>query len=966
MSNRRQLVRQTAAVLMAPGLIVDLLPRFAVPGLRAREVDAAADPNSPPSRVDRAQAKEQSMMRQMTRTLCVLPLLLATATATAQAETTLHVSPQGDDANAGTAADAALRTPAAAQQRLRELRDDDTPGPFTVVLHDGVYRLDDTLTFTVGDGGTADEPVTWRAAEGAEPVLSGGTRLPDTWQAPDEGNIWTLELDDVAAGHWYFHQLWIDGRRATRARYPNEGYLGTAGPLPHIENPREHRGDREASLGFRYREGDLQQWDHLDDVNIFLFHAWTASLHWIKELDTDANEVHFVNPNVWPVGWWDREDQRYYVENFLEALDAPGQWYLDRESGVLHYWPREDQDLTAAEVYAPRLRQLVRVEGDGEAGDPVEGLRFEGIAFQHADWAPEREQTADGQSVSFATAAVHVSAARHVTFERCEIAHVGEHGIWFAQGTQHSTLRQTRVHDLGAGAVRIGEPSSPSHDWQAVEYNVVDNCFLHNGGNVFPAGCGILLQRASHNEITHNEISDFYYTGISVGWSWGYAESSAHHNIVRYNHVHHLGWGVLSDMGGIYTLGDSPGTQITHNIFHHIRSYSYGGWGLYTDEGSTGIVMSHNLVYNTQTGGFHQHYGRDNVISNNILAFSATHQLQRTRVEDHNSFTFENNIVLFDNANLLRLNWADDNFTMRDNVYWDTSGEPLDFNGHSFEQWQARGHDEGSAVADPRFARPDFSDREQRPLSPEDFELRDDSPALERGFEPLELDRVGLYGDKDWVSLPETIDRPRMTFETTARVREHIDDFEDYAVGDRPAGASAIGVTGGAEIAVTDAIAATGTQSLRFADAPDLPHRWHPHLFYTLDLRRGEAVSRFDLRRGDEAELSIEWRDRASPYRTGPRLTIAPDGALRASGGDVLLHLPADQWVNFELTARLGTDSDGTYDLSVTLPGESPHRFKDVPFQSDDFRRFQWFGISSMATDTREFFLDNLEIRLAR
>ncbi len=783
-------------------------------------------------------------MRQMTRTLCVLPLLLAMATAHAQ--TTLHVSPHGDDANAGTAADAALRTPAAAQQRLRELRDDDAPGPFTVVLHDGVYRLDDTLTFAASDGGTADEPVTWRAAEGATPVLSGGTRLPDAWQAPDEGDIWTLELDDVAAGDWYFHQLWIDGRRATRARYPNEGYLRTAGPLPGFENPHDHRGNREASLGFRFRDDDLQHWGNFDDVNIFLFHAWTASLHWVEELDTDANEVHFVTPSGWPVGWWETNRQRYYVENFLEALDAPGQWYLDRETGVLHYWPREDEDLAAAEAVAPRLRQLVRVEGDGEAGDPVEHLRLEGIVFKHADWViPDRGRPADGQSVSFATAAVHVSAARHVTFERCEIAHVGEHGIWFAEGTQHSTLRQTRVHDLGAGAVRIGEPSSPSQDWQAVEHNVVDNCLLHNGGNVFPAGCGVLLQRASHNEITHNEISDFYYTGISVGWSWGYADSSAHHNIVRYNHVHHLGWGVLSDMGGIYTLGVSPGTEITHNIFHNIRSYSYGGWGLYTDEGSTGIVMSHNLVYNTQTGGFHQHYGRDNVIRNNILAFSAEHQLQRTRNEDHNSFDIEGNIIFFDNANLLGGNWSNDNFTMRDNVYWDTSGVPLDFNGHSFEQWQARGHDAGSAVADPRFAREDFRDRQQRPLSPKDFELRDDSPAFERGFEPLELDRVGLYGDEDWVGLPETIDRPRMTFQTTARVREHIDDF-------------------------------------------------------------------------------------------------------------------------FELTARLGTDSDGTYDLSVTLPGESPHRFEDVPFQSDDFRRFQWFGISSMATDTREFFLDNLEIRPAR
>jgi parallel beta-helix repeat protein len=634
-----------------------------------------------------------------------------------------------------------------ARDALRESR---TPGkpdkPSIVLVRGGTYRLGSPIVFAPEDSGTPAACVTYAAYPGEEPMLSGG-RLVTGWRK-NAGAVWTTEVPEVKAGQWYFNQLFVNGQRRTRARTPNVGYLRTDGPLPGLKNPKD-RQDRAAKMGFRYKPGDLKRWDNLEDVVLFVYHSWTTSLNWVASLDEQNHTVRFTAPTGWPLSYWEK-NQRYYVENCLDALDSPGEWYLNRETGVLSYWPLPSEDMATAEVVAPALRKLVVFDGDVDGGKLVQHIQLKGLTLEHADWMVENRGPADGQAAAWLEAAVFAEGAQHCVLQACEVRHVGEYGIYFQRGCKDNRIVRCHVHDLGAGGVRIGYMKGPENDRVASERNVIDNCFIHDGGYVFRAGVGVWIGRSSFNTVSHNEISGFDYTGISVGWSWGYQPSSAHHNTIEYNHVHHIGRGVLSDMGGIYTLGISPGTVIRNNLFYDIYSYSYGGWGLYTDEGSSGIVLENNIVYNTKTGGFHQHYGRENVVRNNILAFSKEGQIQRSREENHLSFTFERNIVYFNQGSLLSGNWKNGNYRTDYNVYWDASGRDVKLAGMTFAQWQAKGFDKNSIIADPMFVDPQNHD----------FRVKPEPPAFKLGFQPIDASKVGLYGDPEWVALPKRAARP--------------------------------------------------------------------------------------------------------------------------------------------------------------------------------------------------------------
>ncbi len=864
----------------------------------------------------------------------VVSCILAIATHSAHA-LTVRVSPDGKDG-----AETSL---AGARDAVRKARDAGDTSDARVLFAAGTYVIAEPVVFE-----PRDSSVIYEAAPGAKVILTGGQRIDGAMK----DGVWTAQVDPA----WRFEGLWVNGKRAQRARTPNEGFIQATGQPqkpPGDAKPTGDAGKTLLSIEPQYAK-DLAglSSEEKRDVNVLVYFTWDINRHRLANADADGTLQFTGGQRRSFFSLAPYHNMR--LENYRAALDAPGEWFVDR-SGKLLYIPRKGETVT--DVRAPVAPQWIVLRGDPKKNEFVSKLAFRGLSFQHQAWITPPDGAAFGQAESLLIAAIEADGARDITFEDCEFAHTMTNALWFRRGCKDITVRKCHIHDLGAAGVKIGDPAVSNDGPDHTSHVLVENCIIQSGGRVFPAGIGAVIFHASDCTLRHCDIGDFFYSAVSIGWTWGYKPTPCARNTVEFCNLHHLGWAELSDMGAVYTLGPQPGTVIRGCHMHDIGCASYGGWGMYNDEGSTGIVWENNLVHDTQDGGYHQHYGRGNIIRNNIFAFQKEVQIRRSKPEEFMAFSFEQNIVLFSEGKLfgqLDKNWLDGRVQLNRNVYWKTGGQPFDFAGKTWDEWRFLGQDAESVLADPLFVAAEKGD----------YTLRPESPALKLGFKPFDWRSAGVTGDDAWRKLAAKDFGPmKYGMKPKPLPLKLAEGFEGTPVGGKPSQTQGHYKKGDI-IRIVGEGASKDSHCLQLTDNADLPAAYEPHFYYVPNHEQGTTRVAFDVKLDANYHLIHEWRDNTplagKAYQTGPMIEFKK-GALMI-GARKLADYPANAWLHVELTANLGEGRENTFDLALTLPGGEPLRFEKLPFAGTHMEKIDWLGFSSPGKESANCWLDEIGI----
>jgi hypothetical protein len=538
------------------------------------------------------------------------------------APTAIYVSPiTGSDSNPGTESQP-LQTLPAAQQLVRSENANMT-GPLTVYLEDGTYRLTHPLTFTPLDSGTNGYTVSWTAAPGASPIISGAIQISAWKLANASKQIWSAPVPASLSTR----QIYVNGMRASMTMgFPPTpltragiAYIASSSAMEHWRNP--------SGIEFAYpNQLSYPAWPICPASKIQGKFIYMAQPCWNNSNDRKPNLVG------WSGGFL---TQPSYIENAYELLAQPGQFYLDQHKHVLYYIPRAGEDMSTADVEAPVLQTLI--SGSGTPQAPIHDVTFSGIEFAFATWmqpsTPEgfseiqSNYTVTGKRGYAYQGLCHLekgatcpygnwtkepgnvafSYDQHIHFLDDRFVHLGGAGLNLDDGSQNGTVKGCVFTDISGNGIEIGGVDMPEAKGSAQtdSMTVADN-HIYGIGVEYPGAAGILAGYVADTSIAHNQIDHVPYVAISVGWG-GWLDKRNQPSVPNYAHddsvTNNLIYDfmeVVADGGGIYTqgiLGTSlkTGLQVTGNVVHD--QLDWGG-ALKGDDGTTYVTYQKNVLYN--------------------------------------------------------------------------------------------------------------------------------------------------------------------------------------------------------------------------------------------------------------------------------------------------------------------------------------------------------------------------------
>ena len=575
-------------------------------------------------------------------------LFLGATIADAAVQATFYVAPGGSDSNKGTK-DAPFKTITQAQKAVRAINGTMT-GDIEVILREGTYALPATVNFTEADGGKDGHYVRYKAADGENPLITGG--MPVTgWAIHDEkNNIWKAEGVDGR-----FRQLYVNGKKAVRACFPNAVASNEkgAGTFDHdfVRLTKVDSTGRAFDVSADY----VKNIKNIEDVEIHLMIAWAESILRLEKVQVNGGTAKLIPKDPERTKLFHRaypmlgtafmsnppKQQVFYLENSYDLLDAPGEWYLDEKNSVLYYKPRSGENMATANVVAPRLNTMFSVLGK-DTKNKVGYMSFEGLNFAHSNYTrPSEEGFLDLQAANFNVdvlpdpgrgnwerlnsnkyllwrpdAGFRVENAHHFLVKNCTFTQMAATGLDFVSGTNDDVIEGNVFYEIGAAGIMLGKFYQDSTTEIHIAYNPKDkdeistrdtirNNLVTNATNEHQGAVGIGAGYPRYVVIENNEVSYTYYSGISLGFGWTKDQTAMTNNHVNKNNIHHISR-LLCDSGPIYTLSNQgTGSEIKENYLH---DYSASKWSdywvlpIYLDEGSSGFVVENNSYRNAPSG----------------------------------------------------------------------------------------------------------------------------------------------------------------------------------------------------------------------------------------------------------------------------------------------------------------------------------------------------------------------------